>query len=472
MSGVQVPSPPPSSPAPSAGLISTLRAFLRDVAPDEPLVVAYSGGPDSTALLLGLVTVARDLDAPPQLIAAHLDHALDRASTERAELARTNAASLGVHWQFDRRPIPTLRRRGESLEEAARRVRYEFLEEVRTRLGAGWIATAHHRDDQIETVLMRWLSGSGIAGLAAMAQERGSIVRPLLGTPRSELLAYLASTQLPSADDPANRDPQLLRSRIRHLLLPRLASELPDLPTRLLRIARSAGGAARAIEARLELELAPRSFSAHGPSLAVADLRALPSELMPFALAGLHRAAKLPKPPSSVACNELARQITAGGRIEVDCGQGWRWTERAGRVELSTSSTHPPRATAFTYTFPLPGTVEISELGLVVEVQRGRTEPWMFGGHPDRVGLVLPAGVMRATVRSRRPGDRLRPLGCSGSRKLKDLLIDRRIPREQRGEIPLFCIEDRIVWVPGVTLDDQFRLREEEEAWIVTLIRR
>src|SRR5215210_2570161 len=134
----------------------TLETFFRDQAPLAPgdgLIAAFSGGPDSTALLLGLAPLGF------RLIAAHLDHAMDPGSAERAEAAARIAAQLKVPLVMERREV--LRQAAESLEAAARRVRHEFLEEGRRQAGARWIATAHHRDDQAETVILRLLFGSG-----------------------------------------------------------------------------------------------------------------------------------------------------------------------------------------------------------------------------------------------------------------------------------------------------------------------
>jgi tRNA(Ile)-lysidine synthase len=118
----------------------------------------------------------------------------------------------------------------------------------------------------------------------------------------------------------------------------------------------------------------------------------------------------------------------------------------------------------------VPGEVELPELGLIVRIRRSGVEPWMLRGAPDRAALALAAvAAPVATVRSRRPGDRLRPLGGPGERKLKELLIDRRIPADGRDRLPILEIDGRIAWVPGVTIDDRFRLAGDGECWLVEL---
>src|SRR6266545_619531 len=194
--------------------IIALESFFRETAPlgrGERIVAAFSGGPDSTALLLGLSRLGFAVTA------AHLDHGLDPGSAGRAAAAAGLAERLGVPFLGERRAVPALRQPGESAEAAARRVRYGFLEEVRARLGARYVATAHHRDDQAETVLLRLFFGSGLAGLAGIRAVHGRIVRPLLDLPRSVLREEVEAAGLPWIDDPTNRDLAVPRNRMRHL---------------------------------------------------------------------------------------------------------------------------------------------------------------------------------------------------------------------------------------------------------------
>src|SRR5436853_5830650 len=207
------------------GFFRTLRTAV-DLAPGDGVVVAFSGGPDSTALLWGMSRLAPRLSL--RLFAAHLDHAMDPGSAARAAAAAVLAARLGVPLIAERRDVPSARQPGESHEAAARRHRYAFLEETRQRLGARWIATAHHRDDQAETVLLRLLFGSGLAGVAGIRPVHGAVVRPLLALPRAELLAAVTAAGLTPVDDPTNRLPGVPRNRVRHQLLPALAALAED----------------------------------------------------------------------------------------------------------------------------------------------------------------------------------------------------------------------------------------------------
>jgi tRNA(Ile)-lysidine synthetase-like protein len=196
---------------------------------------------------------------------------------------------------------------------------------------------------------------------------------------------------------------------------------------------------------------------------------ALPAPLLPAALAALHRRAGAPYPAGEAARSELLRQMELGGRVACDCGAGWRWAMEGDLLTLRRTPTRK-RVPDFTYTLQIPGELEIPELAVRVGMHHRPVEPWMFEGASDRAGLVLSSMPGdRVTVRNRRPGDRLHPLGSRGSRKLKEILVDRRVPQADRERIPLLCVGERIAWVPGVTIDQSFRIRGETTAWVATL---
>jgi tRNA(Ile)-lysidine synthase len=454
-------------------LLGTLEVFFQEQAPLSPgegVVVAFSGGPDSTALLWGMSEVAARRGI--RLAAAHLDHAMDPGSAARAAGAARLAARLGVPLIAGRTDVLAGRRTGESAEAAARRERYAFLERARREAGARWIATAHHRDDQAETVLLRTLFGSGLEGLAGIRPVHGAVVRPLLGLPRSALQAAVAAAGLEPVEDPTNRDTGVPRNRVRHRLLPYLKEEDPELPSRLARLARLAGrarGAGGAIERTLGNRLTVRPVEG-GIALERAALARLPEALQPFAFAWLHRQAGSPYPAGEAARRELLRQL-AGSRGEAraacDCGGGWRWEATGELLILRRLAESRERVPDFTYTLEIPGELEVPEIAVRVRVSRRAVEPWMFQGSAHRAALALPlAEGDHVTIRNRRPGDRIHPLGAGGSRRLKEVFIDRRVPRHVRERLPLLCVGERVAWAPGVTIDERFRLAGHTTAWV------
>jgi tRNA(Ile)-lysidine synthase len=439
-----------SSPV-TATILSQLGSFFH---PDERLIAAFSGGPDSTALLVCLAQLGRPV------VAAHLDHGLDPGSADRAEAAARLADRLGVPFVSERREV--LRRPSESAESAARRVRYEFLEEIRERENARWIATAHHRDDQAETVLLRLLFGSGWEGLAGIRPVHGFVVRPLLGIPRQDLLKIVEEAGLAPVQDPTNLDLGTPRNKVRHRLLPIIAPA--DL---LARVADRARGASERLGRYLAGHLNVEEME---DGVAVAGLERLPPEILAFALAWLHRRAGAPYPAGNAARSELLRQIARGAQAACDCGGGWRWEGDQERLVLRRAGREEERVPHFSYTVRIPGVVEIPEIAVRVGLSRRPVEPWMFvEGSARRAALALPlAAGDRVTVRNRRPGDRIHPLGAAGSRKLKDVLIDRGVPRRERERLPLICVGEAgetIAWVPGVTIGHHFRITKESTVW-------
>lgn len=505
-----------------------------------PGVVAFSGGADSAALAAVLARRARSSGVP--VVAAHLDHGLDAGSAGRAVAAAESAARLGLPLVVERSAPRAGERRAAGPEAAARRRRYRFLAAVARRHGAAWVATAHHRDDQAETVLLRLLFGSGVDGLAGIAPAGElapgiALLRPLLAVARRDIEVALATAGLPWIDDPTNRHAEVPRNRVRHHLLPALARadgrSRDDLAAALAAVAAAAAGAREAVARRLARqvdlrpglpphdgvapgggaagELASRHRASGGltagalppgepsavcpaardlspddgacadpapgaPSVDLAALAALPPDLLPPALALLHRAAGVAYPPPAAARRELDRQLAArtddgsraGGTpaparrpLAADAGRGWRWSEEGGRLRLH-RAVPGTAAPGFSYTLTVPGEIDVPEAGLRVRVGQQPPAPWMLRGSRQRAALALPlAPGDRVVVRSRRPGDRLRPLGAAGSRRLKELLIDHRMPRRERDLLPLLCLgEDgaEIAWVPGVTIGHRHRL--------------
>src|ERR1044072_2669811 len=206
-----------------AVVVGALRSCLREhgVAAGEPIVVAFSGGPDSLALLLAAARLAPEIGA--RVVAAHVDHRLDPGSAPRAGGAGRRAEQRDG--PFHLLGGADIEAQGESREAAGRRLRYRLLDDLRRELDARWVLTAHHADDQAETVLLRRAHGSGLAGLAGMATRHGTILRPFLSLSREQLLAALDAADLWPLEDPTNSDLTVPRNLLRHHLLPALGGE-------------------------------------------------------------------------------------------------------------------------------------------------------------------------------------------------------------------------------------------------------
>jgi tRNA(Ile)-lysidine synthase len=434
-------------------------------------------------LLLGLLELASEQGFT--VVAAHLDHGMDPESAARAEAAEEMARCLKVPLRADRRPVTA--GRGESPEAAARRIRYAFLAEVREAVGARWIATAHHAEDQAETVLLRLRQGSGLEGLAGIQPVWGRVVRPLLHCRRGHLEAALqesprwTSLGWTPLEDPGNRDLRQPRSLMRHGVLPRLARRDPKIATQLAQLAESARRGRRSLEARLERILKPRPVYA-GVGVEAKSFAALPSSLQPAALAFLHRQLGAPYPAGRKARREFLRQWARlerdpGARLGCDSGADQRW-EREGDLLVLRRVQAPPAF--FTYTFGIPGSREIPELSVRITVRPAEGDEAVRRWEPTtlppesrprlRAALALTAAAGETViVRNRRPGDRIRLPGSRSERRLKEVLIDRKVPRCRRDRLPLLEVAGRLAWVPGVTLGATFEVTDPRNAWIAQI---
>ena len=426
-----------------------------------PLVVAFSGGPDSTALLAATMAVA---DAPDRVYAAHYDHQLDADSSRRARAARRLAADLGAVWISEQATQRGRMRFG--VEDWARRQRYAFLERTRQRVGATAILTAHHLEDQVETVLLRMLMGTGIRGLAGIRPRVRNIGRPWLDVPSARLPGLLQNSRLEAVLDPTNQDLSRPRNLVRHKLLPLLRRQEPDIDLQVVRLARLADR----VNARCT-RLLSEHLDANRPDGGVASVdadrfRRLPRPLWSFALSLLvptTRQLGESSSPTRGEIEELERQLLAGAGVGVSLAGGSRWDISQGRLERRAPVT-VREAHDWCLELALPGGVDLP-IGGRIEILETSRRPWMLAGHPLRTGIELEPGA-RLQVRTRRPGDRIRPLGCDYERKLKDVLIDNRVPAAQRDRLPLLLAEDRLVWVPGVTIDHRCRIQGKSRLWL------
>ncbi|HEV7678720.1 MAG TPA: tRNA lysidine(34) synthetase TilS [Candidatus Dormibacteraeota bacterium] len=236
---------PPAQRVPAVARVRRAVARALDgeavLAMGETVVVACSGGPDSTALVDALARLA-----PPRrlaLLVAHVDHGLRAGSDAEAVAVAELAAGRGVAFRALRVSVGP----GGSLQDRARVARHAALRQLAAEIGATAIAVGHTADDQAETVLMRALSGATPRALRAMGMRDGMLARPLLRVWRDQTLAYCAALSLPVVDDPSNADPRFLRSRVRHQLLPALEEVFPAARRRLVALAenqRQAAGAA------------------------------------------------------------------------------------------------------------------------------------------------------------------------------------------------------------------------------------
>ncbi|PYM92282.1 MAG: tRNA lysidine(34) synthetase TilS [Candidatus Rokuibacteriota bacterium] len=404
----------------------------------ETVLVGVSGGADSVALLHLLIALVPSWRL--RLHVLHVDHELRPDSARDGDFVRALGARLGVPVDV---ATVTVDRRA-SLEAAARTARHAALEAWAARVGAQRIALGHTADDQAETVLMRLLQGAGVRGLAGIPPVRGQIIRPLIEVRRAALEAELRRADLSWVEDPTNRDPKFLRNRIRHELLPLLADSYnPEVATALARVATLARDTVSTLDRAASAELDRLGvLGDQTVTLPLARLRSLARQtaaevlrqgagrlgsrapLRAWAHRGLRRVLATPAP---------RRPFKLGGiTIEVSCG--------LVRLALASPPRLPERAVA------VPGRTELPEIGLALEARVVAAGEYAVPRESSRVAFDADELAGPLVVRARRTGERLVSFG-GGERRLKTLLIDAKVPRWERGRIPVVESGGEIVWV-------------------------
>ena len=424
--------------------------FSQLVAPRTTCLVAVSGGPDSLALLdlLHLTAVAHRRT----LVVGHVDHGISGDSSTVADRVRAAAISRGLPYHSRQLQLGAA-----TSETRARTARRAALGAIASEVGAKVVVLAHHADDQAETVLLRLLRGSGPAGLAGMAPRHGRWVRPLLDIRRSELAAHLASRGIEAWSDPANQDPRHLRSWLRGAVLPALRDRLPDVIDRLNRSARQAAQARMAWGQVAEQlpGLEPRR-SGRGISVAAPVLQEYRSALRHAVLAAIGRqvgvllgARRLMAIDRLLAGRSGVGVLSIGGAVRAELSFGRLTLFRIEGLDADAAELEPG--------------VPVRLAGAELKVTIGRTVGLVRDGWSAQ---FVPA---RYLVRRWRTGDRIRPLGGTGSRAVSVLLREARVAPARRRMWPVLVTGDdaTIVWVPGICRSDAAVPLEGTEAWCV-----
>ena len=441
-----------------------------------------SGGGDSVALLHLLAELAeREVVALAGVV--HFNHRLrPPASDEDERFCRDLATQFGLPFVVESADVAKMARSERiSVEHAGHRVRHAFFGRAAGRLGACRVALGHTLDDQAETYLLRLLRGAGAAGFSAIRPRIGLVVRPLLRVSRAELRTYLASKQASFREDASNLDRRVPRNRIRHDLIPSLRAYSPRVVEVLAREAEIA---------RADEEWLARAANELGASLVQSTKGGV--EVDAAGLAALHPA--------------LGRRVARDALVRVSgCAVGFDHVERLRRLaEDAPTRVDFPRCRAerlegvirltaragrgavarvepFAYRLEVPGEVSVPEAGVTISAEPAG--PGLFrpltisrprtAGHHATERVVAVAATGPFAVRNWRPGDRFRPLGLQGHRKkLQDLFVDRKVSRAERARIPLVLdTQDRIVWVVGQGVSEDFRVTRGAASVLVLKVR-
>ena len=435
----------------SPTLLSTVRTTIRRhllFTPGMKVIVAVSGGIDSMVLLELLQSL---VEYRLQLVVAHLNHQLRGDESEGDEaFVRAAALRYGLSCHVLRVDVAALARSEKrSLEDAGREARQRFLESVLRKEGAEAVVLAHHGDDQAETVLMRLLRGSGAAGLSGITHRSGWKVRPFLDATRQEIVAYAESRNILFREDRSNADRSFLRNRVRHELLPLLATYNP-LITRTLGATASILAADDEILNRMaEEQFAALAMVAPGEIIfPVAQLllqpdgvryriyrralRELNGDLHGISSRHLLDADKLLAHSAPSCSVSLPRNLRVGRVYDLLRFSRTKLSVVQMEIPIDSFGPHPISGGELLVS-PVPSSYPLDSLASV------------------QILVALDDAPFSWSVRTFREGDRMIPFGMTGSKKLKDLFIDLKVPRHRRREVPLLCDrEGRILAVLGV----------------------
>ena len=437
-------------------MLSTVQAYIAQhqlLRPAAPVIVGLSGGADSVALLHILTRLGYPC------VSAHCNfHSRNDESDADADFAQQTAEALGLPFRrIDFDTAEYAHQNGVSTEMAARTLRYEWFETLRRELGAEAIAVAHHRDDNVETVLLNLIRGTGLSGLCGMRPRNGHIVRPLLSVDRHQIVRWLADRHLPFRTDSSNASDVYRRNFVRLRLLPLMEQLNPSVRDAILRMA----GHLTDVEA-----IYRNAIDSHRAHLIDADGRISIDALLrtPAPHAVLFELLT-PYGFTPSQCADIARALSGeSGRSFIAPGGLWHLLK--DRLHLILYLANEVSADAFTLTLGSELTAPI-RLGLeeriVDEAFTISRSPHVATFDADRIALPL-------TLRRWRAGDSFVPFGMTGRKKLSDYFSDHKFSLLHKAAAWILCdASGRILWIVGHRTDNRFRITSKtRRALIVT----
>ena len=459
------------------------------------LVVAVSGGADSLCLLHILDRLCGTGKRYPgiRLHVAHLNHQLRGAESEHdaqavAQLARSWDLPCTVH-AIDVAALALHEHR--SIEDAARTARYRFLREVAQ---GQPIAVAHHQDDQVETLLLHWLRGGGLASVIGLQPRQGDIIRPLLNVTRKDTHAYCAAYGLTPQDDATNRDVHYQRNRIRHELLPLLEHMNPGFRATLLRNAEVMQVDLAWIESQVDIQWLTivESEQPDAIELRIPALLSLPLSIQRHLLRRVSARLCAGQSPLELRHYQLLEQVmrrpATRETITLHLPHHLHSVRIGDILVLKYIRDHVSKQSCVPsseFILPMPGSVAITGTPWMASAEWVSDEVtqqvrsalqrqdwatvWLILPTTSEVVYVDADAIMTSqqhlapvfSVRTRRDGDRIQPLGMQRETKVKEVLINKHIPHLQRNQIPLFFSATHCIWLAGVHLDHRARITEQ-----------
>ncbi|HUW22524.1 MAG TPA: tRNA lysidine(34) synthetase TilS [bacterium] len=429
--------------------------------PGDRVLVGVSGGPDSVCLLHILNRCRKDMALSLHVV--HINHGIRKRESKREEKFVSHLAGrMGLPITVKSLDVPSYARRKKlTVEEAARDMRYSALEQLAGKLNAKKIALGHTASDQVETVLMHLLRGSGPQGLSGIPPVRklGStaVVRPLIEVNREEILNYLKKNKLTFCLDSSNRKTEYFRNRIRLKLLPLLRKNYNEnIDGALLRLSEILKEENAYWERVVERVLG-KVVSWEAEKILIDFKRFLRYNVIVQRRVLYRLFGGIVSLSQIEAIRSLAQKSSQGKRVYL----GKRFSVRKEGDFLIFSSSPERRFKKFNYPLRVPGKNEIEGLDLTLNTRIVDFRPVSDKGANTAYFDVDKINFKKLLLRNRREGDRFRPFGLRGTKKLSDFFIDRKIPRRLRDRVPLLVEGEDILWVVGIRRADKARITED-----------
>ncbi len=441
------------------------------------MVAAVSGGPDSIALLRALVRLSSTAAPDLEVHVAHLDHGVrDAEGRADAEFVRALAETLGVPATLESLEPGALEdTQGLGFEALARRERYAFLDRVASRNGATHIFTGHTRDDQVETILIRLIRGTGVRGIRGILRERFVVpdsrvvlVRPLLDNSRAEVLDYLTTIDQAYRTDATNRSERALRNRIRHRVIPLMKQVTGRDPgPAMARLADHAGALWDFAERHAD-DWLDHNAQRYADMLefSAGELRPLHAGLRPVILA--QAIARIKGNLTRIETHHfdsLLELVDLDREATVALPLGVLVERRGDRIRVR--KPEAPAEPFISLPVPLPGTVTVPDIGFHLQVELLENSPGLLEKFVEEkrarrldleVMIDAQAAGKQLFLRCPREGEKFQPLGLGRAHRLRKYLAQRKVPRPLRSVTPLVANPQHLVWVVGYDIDERVRI--------------
>ena len=430
--------------------------------PADLVLVAVSGGVDSSALLNLLFSHREALGI--SLHVAHLNHMLRKGEAQLdVRFVESMAQRLGIPITVEAVDVGALaKERKMGIEEAAREARYEFFERVANKIGAHKIAVGHTADDNVETFLMRLLRGSGLRGLCGIPPKRGRIVRPLIKIWRRELEEYVGGLKIVPRRDHTNYESKYLRNSVRLKLIPQLKIYNLNIKEIILQTIFLLTEDYYYLEDRAQEALNKILVSETKGEVKVdlKKLKSIEATLQKYVLRLIFEVIKGDLRQMTFShIRSILEKLSSEEKWELHLPSGVLVVGSQGILTFTLAKSSSSNSVSFRYFLPVPGEVEIPEVGKKI---RCDFVPTLEEKNDPRCAFVdYQVLGKEVVVRNKLPGDRFSPLGMNGSKKLQDFFIDAKVPWEEREKIPIVESGNKIIWVAGMRVDNQARVTEK-----------